>query len=108
MSQDTPILSLDQTREGVALWIHVTPRARRPKVGGQHGDALRVAVAAAPVQGQANAACCDALADALGCARREVEIDPASKGRRKRVRLLGDSVELASKLQALAETPRVG
>ena len=108
MSAEQPSLKLDRTRDGVAFWIHVTPRSKQPKVGGQHADALRVAVAAAPVQGQANAACCEALANALGCRRRDVEIDPGAKNRRKRVTVLGTPGELEAKLRTLAKAPGVG
>jgi uncharacterized protein len=101
-------LALSETRNGLVFWIHVTPRAKHPKVAGLHGDALRVAVAAAPVEGQANAACRDALANALGCKRIHIEIDPASKGRRKRVQVTGDAGRLRSKLYALASPPRLG
>ncbi len=50
---------------GFAFWIHVTPRSKRPCVGGIQGDALRVAVAAPPEAGRANAACVRALAEAF-------------------------------------------
>ena len=85
----------------------MTPRARRPGVGGVHGDALRVAVAEPPARGAANAACIRALAGALGVPREAVELDPASRGRRKRVRIVGDADVLAVRLQQLAagETP---
>ena len=46
MSPDPPTLAIDRISNGVALWIHVTPRAKHPGVGGQHGVSLRVAVAA--------------------------------------------------------------
>ena len=108
MSDARPDLALSRIDGGVALWIHVTPRAKQPRIGGLHGDALRVGVAAAPVEGRANAACCKALAAALECSRRDVEIDPGSTGRRKRVRILGDSTDLESRLRALAELPGVG
>jgi uncharacterized protein (TIGR00251 family) len=108
LSDGPPELALNRIDGGVALWIHVTPRAKHPRIGGLHGDALRVGVAAAPVEGRANAACCEALATTLECSRRDVEIDPASKGRRKRVRIFGDSSELAARLRVLAEVPGVG
>ncbi|HEU4431426.1 MAG TPA: DUF167 domain-containing protein, partial [Myxococcota bacterium] len=47
---------------GIAFWIRASPGARREAVGGSHGDALRVAVSAPPVDGRANAACVAALA----------------------------------------------
>ena len=68
------MLRLSQTSDGVAFWIHVTPRATRASGWAAcHGDALRVAVGAAPVEGAANAACVRALAPALG-----VEAEPWS------------------------------
>jgi uncharacterized protein len=95
-------LRVQRSRESVAFWIHVTPRARRTAVGGAHGDALRVSVSAAPVGGAANAACARALAEALGIRRADVELAERSTGRRKRVRVAGDPAELARRLSTLA------
>ncbi len=91
--------------DGLAFWIHVTPRARREAVGGRQGDALRVAVKAPPVGGKANAACVEALAEAFGVERRDVEIHSGARGRRKRVRVTGETRALEEKLQKLAGTP---
>jgi uncharacterized protein (TIGR00251 family) len=88
--------------EGLAFWVFVTPRARREAVGGRHGDALRVSVTAPPVEGKANAACAQALAEAFGVKRRDVELDPGARGRRKRVRLIGETRALQAKLRKLA------
>jgi uncharacterized protein (TIGR00251 family) len=88
---------------GFSFWIHVSPRARREGVGGRHGDALRVAVRAAPEAGRANAACVAALAEAFGVARADVTLDPRSSGRRKRVRIEGDTALLARRFEVLAE-----
>ncbi len=90
--------------EGLAFWIFVTPRARREAVGGRQGDALRVSVAAPPVEGKANAACVQALAEAFGVKRRDVEIHLGARGRRKRVRLSGETRALEARLQKLAGT----
>jgi uncharacterized protein YggU (UPF0235/DUF167 family) len=51
----------------------------------------------APVEGAANAACVRVIARALGVGRDSVELDPASKGRRKlvRIRLPEDRVAVA-------------
>ncbi len=99
---------MDQTDDGIAFWIHVTPRARAAKVGGRHGDALRVAVSEPPVAGRANGACQLALSEALGLRRRHVAIDPSSRGRRKRVHATGDGTVLTVKLRQLATGPGVG
>jgi uncharacterized protein YggU (UPF0235/DUF167 family) len=63
---------------------------------------LRVAVAEPPAGGAANAACARALARALGVGRGAVELDRASRGRRKRVRIAGDAEALAARLHELA------
>jgi uncharacterized protein (TIGR00251 family) len=89
----------------VAFWIHVTPRSRRERVGGTHGDALRVSVSAPPAGGAANAACVEALARALEVRRGAVELDPGSRSRRKRVRVLGEAGALARRLRELARGP---
>ena len=98
-------LQLAQTGSGVAFWIHVTPRSRRPAVGGLHGDALRVAIKEPPVDGAANQGCVRALAKVLDVRRSAVDLDPGSTGRRKRVRVEGDPGVLAARLEGLAANP---
>jgi uncharacterized protein (TIGR00251 family) len=96
------LIAISHTRAGVAFTIHVTPRARRPGVGGCQADALRVRVGAPPADGLANAACVDALAKALGVRRGAVTLDPGSRNRRKRVHVDGDPERLAAQLTRLA------
>jgi len=106
VNEDRAGFELARTESGVAFWIHVSPRSRRPKVGGVHGDALRVAVSEPPIDGAANEGCARALAKALGVRRAAVTLDPASTGRRKRVRIDGDSEALAERLLGLASGAR--
>jgi len=98
--QQNPKVS--RTPEGVRFEVHVSPRARRERVGGLHGAALRVAVTAPPVEGEANRACIEALARALSLRRREVRILSGEHGRDKRVEASGDPDELEARLRALA------
>jgi uncharacterized protein (TIGR00251 family) len=79
--------------DGLAIWIHVTPRARRPGVGGAHDDALRVAVASPADQGRANEACLAALADAFAVPRRAVALRRGARSRRKQVWIDGDPAD---------------
>lgn len=88
--------------QGVRFVIHVSPRARRVRVGGLHGDALRVAVTAPPVEGAANQACVAAVAEALGLRRAEVRIAAGQRGRRKHVEACGDPERLARRIAELA------
>ena len=106
MNEERAGFELARTESGVAFWIHVSPRSRRPNVGGVHGDALRVAVSEPPIGGAANEGCAKALARALGVRRAAVALDPASTGRRKRVRIDGDFETLAERLLGLASGAR--
>ena len=108
MNPAPPEFALVRRDDGISLWIHVTPGARIPRVGGVFADALRVSVQAPPVGGKANKACIAALAEAVGVPARQVEIDPASRGRRKRVRIAGDPSRLSNRLTSLASAPGVG
>ena len=89
--------------ERFSFWIHVAARARREGVGGLHGDALRVAVRAAPEAGRANLACVELLAAAFAVPRSRVVLDPRSTGRRKHVRIAGDPSVLERRFETLAE-----
>jgi uncharacterized protein (TIGR00251 family) len=95
-------LNVARTPEGVRFTIHVTPRARVRRVGGLHGDALRVAVTAPPVEGAANRAVVEALAEALGLRRGDLQVASGARGRRKAVVARGDPERLERRLLALA------
>jgi uncharacterized protein (TIGR00251 family) len=71
--------------DGVYVDVHVQPGAHRPRVVGRHGDALKVAVAAPPVDGRANEAVVKAIAEVLGVATTDVTITTGETGRRKRL-----------------------
>ena len=82
----TPI----QERDGrVRLTVHVQPRAARSEIAGMHGDAVRVRVAAPPVEGAANTAVVELLANALGVAKRDVRIVAGESSRAKIVEIAG-------------------
>ena len=80
--------------------IRVKPGARKESVGGRYGDALVVAVAAAPVDGKANEAVRKALAKAFGVRGRDVVIVTGERGRDKVVELPDDPARLAELLDA--------
>lgn len=69
--------------DGVRLTLRVQPRAARTRVVGRHGDALKVQVAAPPVEGAANEAVIDCLADWLDVPRRAITIARGASGRDK-------------------------
>jgi uncharacterized protein (TIGR00251 family) len=74
---------------GVELELLVQPRASRTTVLGVHDGRLKVALAAPPVDGEANAALVAFLAGALGVRRAQVALVRGETGRRKAVRVVG-------------------
>lgn len=69
------------------LAVYIQPRASRDEITGQHGEALRIRIAAPPVDGEANAALCRFLADVFGVAKSAVSVEGGQSGRRKTVRI---------------------
>lgn len=69
------------------LAVYIQPRASRDEITGQHGEALRIRIAAPPVDGEANAALCRFLADVFGVAKSAVIVEAGQSGRRKTVRI---------------------
>jgi uncharacterized protein (TIGR00251 family) len=67
----------------------VQPGASRTAVAGLHGDALKIRLAARPVQGAANAELVRFLAAVFGVAKRDVTIEAGEASRRKRVAVRG-------------------
>jgi uncharacterized protein len=77
------------TDGGIAVDVLVQPRASRVKIGPVHGDRLKIAVTAPPVDGAANEAVVEAFASALGRPRRDVAITAGHSSRRKTVTIQG-------------------
>jgi uncharacterized protein len=73
--------------------VRVQPRAARSEIAGLHGDALKVRLSAPPVDGAANAALVELLAEALGVPRRCVRVVSGMRSRGKVVEVDGVNVE---------------
>jgi uncharacterized protein (TIGR00251 family) len=89
---------LKEVPGGVELLVLVQPRASRTKVVGEHDGRLKIALSAPPVDGEANAALIEFLADALGAKKSSIELVEGDTSRRKRVRVPGATLEGAKRL----------
>jgi uncharacterized protein len=84
---------------GIVVHIHVLPRSGRTEIVGRHGDALKVRVAAPPVDGRATDAARIAVAAALGVAPSTVTVVAGERSRLKRLRVAGlDAAEAERRL----------
>jgi uncharacterized protein (TIGR00251 family) len=72
---------------GCKLSVHVVPNASHTSVEGLHGGALRIRLAARPVDGAANEALVSWLAGQLELGKRDVRVEHGLTSRRKRVAL---------------------
>lgn len=79
-------------RHGTLVDITVQPRASKTEIIGLHDGAIRIRIAAPPVDGAANAAIIDLFSRILNVRKSAVEIASGATGRRKRVLVHGVSV----------------
>ena len=83
------MIPIQQTAKGVTFAVKVHPRARKNAITGIVGDALKLALTAPPVEGKANEALRDYLAELLKVRRSGVHIVLGDKHRRKVVTVAG-------------------
>jgi hypothetical protein len=76
---------LEQHSAGTVLSVRVVPRAKKSSFAGWHGEALKIRLAAPPVEGKANEALIAFLSKALGVRRQKIELLSGARSRHKRV-----------------------
>ena len=79
------------------LDLHVQPGAKRSEFAGEHGGRMKVRLAAPAVEGKANEALVEFLADYFGVPKRNVRIAAGLKSRQKRVLIEGAEWKTASR-----------
>ncbi len=85
------MITLRESADGVSFTVRVQPRASRTAIVGLMGDALKVALAAPPVDGKANEALIRFFAELFQVPKSSVEIVSGSSSRNKVVRVGGVS-----------------
>jgi uncharacterized protein (TIGR00251 family) len=75
------------------LVVRLQPRAKRNAIVDERDGVLRVNVAAAPVDGRANAALCKLIAKRAGVARGRVSVLRGERSREKVVQVEGMALE---------------
>lgn len=80
--------------------VRVVPRAAQTAAAGEHDGALKVRVAAPPVEGAANAELTRFLAKRLGVAAGSVEVVAGHTSKTKVVKAVGAKVEALLRLAA--------
>ncbi len=83
----------------ITLTLHIQPGAKRTDVAGLHGDALKIRLAAPPIEGRANEALLKFIAESFDVPVRQVELKQGGQSRHKVVAVTGSNVEPESLLQ---------
>jgi len=96
------VVEFKQSDGAITFAVRVVPRASKSAVVGEHEGALRVRVAAPPVEGAANDALIKFLAKEFGVPARDVEIRSGHTSKTKVVRVTGVTAE---KLESIS-TPK--
>jgi uncharacterized protein (TIGR00251 family) len=89
--------------DGIVLAVRVTPRGGRDALVAGTADHLAARLAAAPVDGKANAALLALVADRFGVPKRAVTLIGGDTARLKRLHVAGDSLTLAKIAASLYE-----
>jgi uncharacterized protein (TIGR00251 family) len=76
----------------LSLTLHVQPGAKRTEIAGLHGEALKIRLAAPPIEGRANEALLRFIADTFGIPLRQVELKQGGQSRHKVVLVTGSKV----------------
>jgi uncharacterized protein (TIGR00251 family) len=81
------VLELNEKDGGVTIKVRVQPRASRTEIIGEHAGAIKMRVAAPPVDGKANEECRRYLAKLLKVGATSVEIVSGDSSRDKVIRV---------------------
>ena len=80
-----------ETPEGAILNVKAQPRSSKAGIDGLIGDAVKVRIRCAPVDGKANKELIETLADAFGIAKGRVSFKSGETSKQKRILLSGVS-----------------
>lgn len=95
-------LGIEQRGEQLRIRVRVKPRASKSRIIGEREGVLELALAAPPVDGEANAELISLLATVLRCGKSSIEIVSGTGSRSKLVSIVGFTAdELAAKLRPI-------
>ncbi len=83
------MIPIQESVKGITFAVKVHPRAHRNAITGTVGDAVKLALTAPPVEGKANQAVIEFLADLFAIPRSSVTIASGETSRNKVVRISG-------------------
>ena len=86
---------LSETPDGVVISVRAQPRSSRAEIDSLMGDAVKVRIRCAPVDGKANKELIETLADEFALAKSAVVFKSGETSKQKRILLRGISAAQA-------------
>ncbi|NMH64698.1 DUF167 family protein YggU [Shewanella salipaludis] len=77
-----------EQQDALLLNLYIQPKASRDQIVGLHGEELKVAITAPPVDGKANAHLSKYLAKAFKVPKSDIQILKGELGRHKQVKII--------------------
>ncbi|OLQ88907.1 YggU family protein [Vibrio ponticus] len=95
-------MSVAVWREGedLVLRLYIQPKASRDKIVGLHGEEIKIAITAPPVDGKANGHLAKYLAKQFKVAKGLVNIEKGELGRHKQVRIISPN-QIPTEIEAI-------
>jgi uncharacterized protein len=81
-----------RNEETITLTLHVQPGAKRSEIAGLHGEALKIRLAAPPIEGRANDELLKFIAELFAVPLRNAELKQGGQSRHKVVAVTGSKV----------------
>jgi len=97
-------MEVQKTKDWIRFKVKVQPKSSRNEFAGLYHDALKIKLTAPPLEGKANKALIDFLADWFGVKKSQVEIVSGQLSNIKIIKVIGDENNLMNKIQELLST----
>ncbi|PSW18571.1 YggU family protein [Photobacterium sanctipauli] len=81
------IEAVSRQGDDLVIRLYIQPKASRDQIVGLHGDEVKIAITAPPVDGKANAHLAKYLSKQFKVAKGQVNIEKGELGRHKQVRI---------------------
>lgn len=80
--------AVQRAEQDIVLHVYIQPKASRDQIVGLHGEELKIAITAPPVDGKANAHLTKYLAKQFKVAKSAIKIEKGELGRHKHIRIM--------------------
>jgi uncharacterized protein (TIGR00251 family) len=94
------LVAVWREEDDILLRLYIQPKASRDKIIGLHGEELKIAITAPPVDGKANAHLTKYLSKQFKVAKGLVKIEKGELGRHKQVRICSPN-QIPNEIEAI-------